>query len=76
MYIFYLCKQEGVGENRTPLLNILIDGGGGGKSIPNRGSSSTAFFFPSEVQDGNNCWALAIVALTDAIKWTLDKTNK
>lgn len=28
MYIFCLCKQEGVGENRTPLLNILIDVGG------------------------------------------------
>lgn len=49
---------------------------GGKKSIPNRRSSATAFFFPSEVQDGNNCWALAIVALTDAIKWTPDKTNK
>lgn len=75
MYIFYLCKWEGVGENPTPLLNISIDVGGG-ESIPNRGSSSTAFLLPSEVQDGNNCWALAIVALTDAIKWTPDKTNK
>lgn len=28
MYIFYLCKREGVGENPIPLLNILIDVGG------------------------------------------------
>lgn len=74
MYTLYLCKQEGVGENSTPLLHVLIDVGK--KSIPNRRASSVALLIPSEVYDGNNCWALAIVVLTDAIKWTQDKTNK
>lgn len=63
--------------NSTLLLNVLIDvGGGGGRSIPNRRVSFIAFLIPSEVYDGNNCWALAIVVLRDAIKWTPDKTNQ
>lgn len=61
-------------ENSILLLTVLTDVGE--KSIPNRRASSVALLIPSEVYDGSNCWALAIVVLTDAIKWTPDKTNK
>lgn len=62
-------------ENATLLLNVFIDVGGKNQFqteelVPLHFSSPVRFMMEG------NCWALAIAVLTDAIKWTPDKTNK
>lgn len=60
----YMCSLfVETGRNwREPntLLNIVIDVGGGEKSIPKEESSSIAFLIPRDVSDGHNGWTLAL----------------
>lgn len=48
-----------MGENPTPLLNIIIEVGGK-KSIQREESSSIAFLIPRDAYDGHNGWTLAL----------------
>lgn len=71
--MFRLGKLGGIEEYTTSFLFIFTDDGGKKKSIPKRGSNSIACLIHTEVYEGNNCWALATVMLTDAIQWTQTK---